>query len=223
MNKASSYQAIIFDLDGTLIDSAPSILTSFENALKRAGIPPRVPLTESLIGPPLRQTLINLTGISDDAVLDNLVHLFKESYDSEGYRATRIYDGVEELLAVLADRRIPMGIATNKRKIPTLKILGHLGWESYFSVVGALDNVSPPYVNKGALISAVLAEMAVEASTTIYIGDKREDWEAAQANQMPFVAVGWGYGQWNNPDYDGMVIALPLTSGEAILDFFKII
>jgi len=196
MNSKFPYQAVIFDLDGTLIDSAPSILASFESALKRGGVQPLVPFTDALIGPPLRQTLINLTGISDDSVLDALIEYFKDSYDSEGYLATRVYEGVEELLTSLSARHIPMAIATNKRKIPTLKILNHLGWESYFKLVGSLDSINPPYPDKGALISALLDEMGVDAATSVYAGDKLEDGEAAKANKMHFIAAGWGYGDW---------------------------
>ncbi|MDD5285987.1 MAG: HAD hydrolase-like protein [Desulfuromonadaceae bacterium] len=193
-----SFQAVIFDLDGTLIDSAPGILRSFEDVLRKTGIQPRMPLDESIIGPPLRQALINLTGVNIDTELDALVELFKDSYDTEGYRATRVYEGVEELLAHLADRKIPMAIATNKRKIPTLKILELLNWNQYFQAVGTLDGKLPPYPNKSALIGALLREMGVEASTSVYIGDKWEDGEAAVANNMPFIAAGWGYGKWDS-------------------------
>ena len=195
MSPISKYQTVIFDLDGTLIDSAPGILHSFENTLKRAGISPCVSLNESLIGPPLRQTLVNLTGITDDSELDTLVELFKDSYDTEGYRNTRVYDGVEELLKYLAARHIPMAIATNKRRIPTLKIIELMKWDHYFQVIGTLDS-NPSHANKAALIGSLLGEMTVDAGTCVYIGDKREDGEAADANQMPFIAVGWGYGEW---------------------------
>jgi len=191
-------QAVIFDLDGTLIDSAPSILSSFESMLKRVGIQPLVPLNKTLIGPPLRQTLVNLTGISDVSGLNTLVEYFKESYDSVGYKATRVYDGVQELLVALSDKQVPMAIATNKRIVPTLKIINLLGWEHYFKVVGALDSQFPPYSNKAALISYLLDEMAVDAAASVYVGDKWEDGEAAEANGVRFFAGAWGYGTWDS-------------------------
>jgi len=189
--------AVIFDLDGTLIDSAPSILSSFESVLKRTGIQPLVPLNKTLIGPPLLQTLINLTGISDVKDLSTLVGYFKDSYDLEGYKATRVYDGVHELLVALSGKHVPMAIATNKRIVPTRKIINQLGWEQYFKVVGALDSQFPPYSNKASLIRSLLDEMAVDAAASVYVGDKWEDGEAADANQMPFIAVGWGYEEWD--------------------------
>jgi phosphoglycolate phosphatase len=197
MKPAFSHQAVIFDLDGTLIDSAPGILCSFERVLKRAGIHPLVPINDSLIGPPLRQTLVTLTGISKDKELDTLVEFFKDSYDSEGCRNTRVYDGVGKLLATLASKKVPMAIATNKRKIPTHKIIKFLGWEHYFRMIGTLDSRTPPYQNKAAMINTLLYEMSVDAATSVYVGDKLEDGEAAEENQMPFIAVEWGYGEWD--------------------------
>lgn len=192
-----SYQAVIFDLDGTLIDSAPGILRSFEDVLRKTGIQPRVPLDESIIGPPLRQTLVNLAGIADDTELNTLVELFKDSYDSEGHRATRVYEGVEELLTALVVKQVPMAIATNKRMIPTRKIVKLLGWEHCFRMIGTLDSTTPSYPNKAVLIRTLLTELAVDPANAVYIGDKPEDGAAAAANRMPFIAVGWGYGEWH--------------------------
>lgn len=191
------YQTVIFDLDGTLIDSSPSILKCFYHVLRKSNIPPLLPLGDSLIGPPLRQTLINLTGLTDDSLLDRLVDAFKECYDTEGYKAARVYDGVEGMLAHLSGCNIPMAIATNKRRVPTLKILEHLGWKSYFRIVGTLDT-PPAHPHKAALIKSLLNNMGASADTTLYVGDKWEDGEAAAANGMAFYAAGWGYGEWDS-------------------------
>ena len=192
-----SYKAVIFDLDGTLIDSSPSILRCFGDILNEAGLQPLVPLNDTLIGPPLRQTLINLTGRSENDLLDRLIDSFKACYDSEGYKATLVYEGVEAMLERLAEYGIPLAIATNKRSIPTLKIIEHLGWEKYFRIVGTLDTPAPPHANKAALIRFLLNEIGAAADTSLYVGDKYEDGEAATANNMAFCAAGWGYGEWD--------------------------
>lgn len=197
MKKLFSYTSVIFDLDGTLIDSSPSILKCFAHVLKECGLQPLVPLADSLIGPPLRQTLVSLTGITDSAFLDRIIDGFKECYDTEGYKETRVYDGVDAMLAQLAERDITLAIATNKRRTPTLKILEHLGWERYFRMVGTVDTPSPPHADKAALIRFLLDNFGANAQLSLYVGDKWEDGEAAQANGMPFAAVGWGYGEWD--------------------------
>jgi phosphoglycolate phosphatase len=91
-----------------------------------------------------------------------------------------------------------MAIATNKRRVPTLKILKYLGWEQYFTIVGTLDMCSPPHPDKGSLIKYLLQVMERDGKASLYVGDKREDGEAAQANGMAFVAAGWGYGEWDS-------------------------
>ena len=197
MRNNITYQSIIFDLDGTLIDSSPSILKCFGHVLDETNLKPLVPLSDSLIGPPLRQTLTNLTGSTDSALLDRLVESFKACYDTKGYKATLVYEGVENMLETLSKSGIPLAIATNKRRVPTLKIIEHLGWNNYFRIIGTLDTPVLPHTNKAALIRFLLNEIGVTAETSLYVGDKWEDGEAATANSMPFCAAAWGYGEWD--------------------------
>ena len=126
MQRSIPYNAVLFDLDGTLIDSSPSILSCFGRVLDEAGLQPLVPLSNSLIGPPLRQTLINLTGLTDNGQLNQLIERFKVYYDSEGYKASKVYDGIETILDHLVQSGISLAIATNKRRVPTLKIIEYL-------------------------------------------------------------------------------------------------
>jgi phosphoglycolate phosphatase len=196
MIKGNPHKAVIFDLDGTLIDSAPSILASFAGALKDEGVEPLVPLTERIIGPPLRQTLEQLTGWSDPAALDRLAAGFKTRYDSEGYRTSRVYDGVEQMLSALSDRGVTMAIATNKRRAPTVKILEHFGWQRHFRMVGTLDTASPAHPDKGTMIAFLLGELSLDPQQSLYIGDTRGDGDAASANGVEFWAANWGYGAW---------------------------
>lgn len=199
MSATPTCSAIIFDLDGTLIDSAPSILQCFEAALTVAGLQPVVPLTSALIGPPLRSTLTRLAGLNDDTMLDRLTAGFKKFYDTEGYKSSIVYPGVEALLTELSKLPIHLAIATNKRRVPTLKIMEHLGWNRYFSLIGTLDTPSPPHPNKVALIRSQLNDLGVASETSWYVGDKFEDYEASAGNGMPFMAAGWGYGDWSVP------------------------
>lgn len=196
MKNDQTYKSVIFDLDGTLIDSSPSILECFEGVLKEANLQTRVTLDHSVIGPPLRQTLMNLTGLPAGDSLENLVVSFQTIYDTEGYKATHIYPGVEDMLLKFASMKIPMAIATNKRRNPTVKILEHLGWDHYFWRVGTLDAPSIAHPDKSALIRHMIDERRLTANESIYLGDKWEDGEAAAANDMQFFAANWGYGKW---------------------------
>ena len=190
----SRYSHVIFDLDGTLIDSAPAILKSFREAFAQTGITPVCPIDESIIGPPLPETLQLLSGCAEPALIARLVEAFKASYDSTGYQATAAYAGIAELLAALTGAGLRLSIATNKRIHPTRLILAHLGWRDFFTHVYALDLFAPRLPDKAAMIGRLLADQAIAREQAIYIGDRREDGESADANGLPFVAVTWGYG-----------------------------
>lgn len=188
---------VMFDLDGTLIDSAPSILACFDQVFGDAGIKPLLPLNGSIIGPPLKETLALLAGTREPGAIDELAKAFKRIYDTDGYRRTVVYDGVGEVLSALHSRGVAMAVVTNKRKVPTIKILEHLGWQAYFSHVETSDSGAPPHPDKGAMIAALVAGMGLDRTRAVYVGDKREDGEAASFNDIAFLAAAWGYGDWS--------------------------
>ena len=185
---------IIFDLDGTLIDSSPSILAALENALTANGIEPRMKLESSIIGPPLAETMSLLTGSDDTALLNVLCSDFKSYYDTEGYKTTEFFSGVYELLSAFSSKNIPLFIATNKRLHPTHLIIEHLGWNSFFRNIYALDCVTPSLSSKAAMLAHLLHVEGIDPAQALYVGDKPEDGHAADQNNLQFFAACWGYG-----------------------------
>lgn len=192
----SAHHTVIFDLDGTLVDSAPGIIAAFRAVLAAHQIAPHVPLNDSLIGPPLTETLMRLTGESDDAQLAQFIDAFKAAYDGEGVNATPAYAGIDVLLRGLATRHQKLFVATNKRIAPTRAIVERLHWSAHFSSLYALDIYKPRLADKGALLSHLLAEQNLSPASCIYIGDKHEDGHAADSNGITFVAAHWGYGDF---------------------------
>lgn len=189
-----AYSHIIFDLDGTLIDSSPSVLECIARTLSQAGLQPAVPLDASLVGPPLQKILEHVSGVSDIDRLAELAVGFKAVYDSDGYRTTLIYPGVEKLLQGIAELDIGMSIATNKRLVPTQNIFDMLGWDC-FGVIGTPDS-GKGFSSKAALLKAMLDDMHLEPRTVLYVGDTWADSEAAEANGLQFCAVTWGYDEF---------------------------
>jgi phosphoglycolate phosphatase len=189
-----SPQAILFDFDGTLIDSAASVLASLGYALQKSNVTPVVPLDRTLIGPPLRKTLATLTGRDDAALLDALAQAFRDDYDTRGYQRTEVYAGVPEMLRNLHAQQIALHIVTNKRISATRRILDHLGWTEWFAGIYALDALEPAAPNKPHLVAEVLRREKLSAANTWMVGDSAEDRRSAETNALRFFAATWGYG-----------------------------
>jgi phosphoglycolate phosphatase len=190
------FRSIIFDLDGTLIDSRAAILDAFGKALAAQSIEPRIPWAAIRIGPPLTETLRELVGDSDETLLDALAEQFKAHYDTSGYRASEVFGGVQELLDALAAAGARCFLATNKRIAPTRLILSHLQWEQHFRDVYALDRETPRLRDKATMLARLLTAHALAVEDTIYVGDTPEDEAAAAVNGLHFAAVTWGYGKF---------------------------
>jgi phosphoglycolate phosphatase len=186
---------VIFDLDGTLIDSAFSILASIQAAFNAAGLHPTKELEPKLIGPPLAETLTNLLGEQDAYRLPEVIEYFKRHYDESGYRTSQVYKGVPSMLDTLNRQGLYLLVATNKRILPTRKIIAHLDWAKLFEGVYALDYFNPPLMKKSEMLGRLLVELALDANDLIYVGDRLEDAQAAQDSGIPFILATWGYGE----------------------------
>jgi phosphoglycolate phosphatase len=193
MHTASKTGVLVFDLDGTLIDSAQSIKSSISVAFKRAGAAPSRPVDEIQIGPPLRDVISSLVGKRQRHLLPNLIRSFIRHYDEVGYRSVRAYDGVSEMLERLRDERWLLYIGTNKRIEPTRKIVKLLGWGKLFNGVYSLDSFLPQLSNKSDLLRSLVDRLNLECDNTLYVGDRREDAEAALNNGITSILVDWGY------------------------------
>ncbi|NCW56857.1 MAG: HAD family hydrolase [Gammaproteobacteria bacterium] len=187
-------RAILFDLDGTLVDSARSILAGLGRALESEGVSPAVPLSPGLIGPPLPRTLATLAGSSEPVLIERLAAAFRLHYDTTGYRETEVYAGVGDMLSSLARKGLALFIVTNKRIKPTRLIIDHLGWQAHFRGIHALDALEPPAADKTALVCEVLRRESLTSAHTWMVGDSAEDRQAAEGNGLKFLAATWGYG-----------------------------
>ncbi|MGV3590527.1 MAG: HAD family hydrolase, partial [Gammaproteobacteria bacterium] len=127
-------------------------------------------------------------------LLDALAADFRARYDTDGLYATQAYAGVTELLRTHVNAGKRLHLATNKRQRPTLLLLEHFGWRTWFSSIYCVDSRTPPYPSKGDMLKALLHEQNLDAAACSYVGDTRHDEQAAADAGIAFVAGGWGYG-----------------------------
>lgn len=202
---------ILFDFDGTLVDSAPAILACFSRVLQTHGLSACRAIDAGLIGPPLRQTLETLSGRSDPELLDALSASFKDIYDTEACLETPAYAGCQATLERLHEQGFTLAIATNKRLLPTQKIITTLGWDGLFAEVFASDSYPGRYADKTGMIGALLHDAAIAPQAAIYVGDTEHDGLAAAANAVDFWPVAWGYGHFASQEQ-------PLQSPQQLLE-----
>jgi phosphoglycolate phosphatase len=186
---------IIFDLDGTLIDSSASILASFSRVFLANSLVPKKPMDSNIIGPPLMEILSHLSGITNKKKLDALAEEFKSDYDNIGYQGSRVFSGIKDMLTVLKDHEIKIYIATNKRILPTMKIIDFLNWNNFFEAVYSLDSFSPALTSKIDVLSNIIEGKGLISNEVAYVGDTEEDRHAAMANNISFFMAAWGYGE----------------------------
>lgn len=191
-----SARHILFDMDGTLIDSAPSILSGFARVLDQHGLKPRCELTQALIGPPLNETLRRISSIENHDLIEALAEDFKRYYDETGYKKTQEYLGVSTMLRNLESRGFHLFLVTNKRMLPTRKIVDLMSWTGLFRGIYSPDYLAPAVRPKSVLIRNALVDYAIPCSSAVYVGDREEDYKAAAVNEVSFIGVEWGYGSW---------------------------
>jgi phosphoglycolate phosphatase len=200
------HDTIIFDFDGTLIDSAVGILATYSAVLAAAGIKPAVPLDSRLIGPPLLPTMSKLTGPIAPEQLDALVEDFKLRYADIGVARTPAYPAADTTLKQLLASGKTLYLATNKRAQPTLALLEKFGWAPYFQRVYCIDSHQPAFADKAAMLRQLLSENQINPTQALYVGDTHGDYQSASACGIKFVAAQWGYEDWPSlPDGHAML------------------
>lgn len=186
-------RAVLFDLDGTLVDSSNGILSSLAAAFEKTGCKPIIPFSSEIIGPPLVETISLLSGSSDPLLLDRLSESFKVHYDTVGVNQTIPFPGVEQMLQSLVAAEISLHIATNKRQSPASRIIEVMGWSAMFELVLSPDSVNPVLPSKAAILAKLLAETTLQAKDCLYIGDRLDDYNAALEIGIPFALAEWGF------------------------------
>ncbi len=185
---------IIFDLDGTLVDSLAGIEYSVDGALRQSGYSPISGSLRALIGPPIRRILSQVSGEENAQALDQLEAAFRTSYDTEGWKKTVLMRGAEQALrdAAVCGRRL--FLFTNKPHGATVHIVDWFGIVNFFSRILCRDSVMPPYSSKAEMLRFLMSADGVSAATSIVVGDTVEDFEAAAEVGMPAAILATGYG-----------------------------
>lgn len=186
--------AVIFDLDGTLIDSAADIATNANTVLQELGLAPLPPEQISgFIGKGvvhLLQRVLEASAMAPDGPLFTpMLTRFNQLYET-AFAHTTIYPGVAAALAQLTEMGCALGICTNKPIAPTHAVLRHLGLDRHFAAVYGGDSL-PQRKPDPAPLFAAAGDLG--RAQVIYVGDSEVDAETAANARLPFLIYTEGY------------------------------
>ena len=191
-----SWSCVLFDLDGTILDSAPGIIDSLIDTFKHVGLP--VPPRDELmhyIGPPLLVSFQERAGMSESEARQTL-DIYRSDYRKDGAFDAAIFPGIIGLLESLVQGGIPLAIATSKPHSQTERILEHFDITKFFTVVsGASEDEQRS--SKADIVGYALSQLSagnVDTSRAVMVGDRIYDVEGAAAHGVPAIIVEWGYG-----------------------------
>ncbi len=185
---------MLLDLDGTLTDSRPGIVSSYHAALRDLGHTPdpAIDLT-FVIGPPMNDVMPRVLALYGDDRVEAGVDAYRHHYGVSGLFENSVYSGIPEAMDALIAAGCTLYVATSKRRDFAVRILDHFGLSSRLKgIYGAVPGEGIDH--KPELIAHVLKREGILAAEAMMVGDREYDVRGAKANGVRAVGVLWGYG-----------------------------
>ena len=183
---------ILFDLDGTLTDPKEGITAAFAYALRRFGIEADPDSLTSVIGPPLKDSFMDLYGFSEERAIE-AIREYRVYFSQRGWAENIPYPGIDALLAELKREGRELILATSKPELFTRRIMDHFGLSPYFAHICAAPMDESDGGKKENVIAAAL-RLASDPAGAVMVGDRSYDIIGAHKNAIPAIGVLYGYG-----------------------------
>jgi phosphoglycolate phosphatase len=193
--RTSRFRTVVFDLDGTLVDTAPDLTAALNHALGALGRAPVSPeALRHMVGHGVRVLLRNglaATGEVSEELIDRGFPIFFDYYAGHIADHTRPFPGVEEALAALEADGVTIAVCTNKLESLTYPLLAALGWEGRFAAVVGGDTLPVRKPDPAPLLEAITR--AGGEGPVAFVGDSITDTDTAKAAGLPCVALSFGF------------------------------
>lgn len=187
------WTTILFDLDGTLTDSAPGITNSVAHALAHFGIREEPKNLLKFVGPPLNESLAEFYGFSPEQTAEAIT-VFREYFVEKGWCENAPYPGIGELLRELKAAGLRLMVATSKPEVQAVRILKHFGLADYFERICGAPRGNEDGARKASIIRQALSYGDNDTASVVMVGDRRHDVAGAHETGLPCVGVLYGYG-----------------------------
>jgi phosphoglycolate phosphatase len=190
---------VLFDLDGTLLDSAPGLYAALQAQCDEMGVPapPYAPVRE-VVSRGSRAVLRTAFPQADEAAIAALAPRYLEIYATLMNTRSRPFDGVEAMLATLESAHVPWAVVTNKPAFLTDPLLAHLGMDTRAAAVVSGDTLPLRKPDPAPVLHAC-ALAGVDPDACIFVGDDQRDVQAGHAAGLYTVAAAWGYLDGGDP------------------------
>jgi len=187
-------QYILFDLDGTLTESAPGIINSLKYALERLGVQDYDrAILDKFIGPPLAVSFEKFFGFKGEKC-NNAVKIYREYFSEKGLFENAVYSGVEDMLDTLKSAGLKLAVATSKPEVYARRILDKFGLSKYFEVICGIP-LNNEHMTKAQVIARAINELgAANKQAALMVGDRDYDVAGAHQNGIECLGVTYGYG-----------------------------
>uniref|UniRef100_UPI0001CF73C8 Predicted phosphatase, HAD family n=1 Tax=Clostridium acetobutylicum TaxID=1488 RepID=UPI0001CF73C8 len=191
----SLYNYVLFDLDGTLTDSAEGITKSVKYSLNKFDI--QVEDLSSLnkfVGPPLKTSFMEYYNF-DEETATVAIDYYRDYFKAKGMFENKVYDGIEALLSSLKDYGFHLVVATSKPTVFSKQILEHFKLAFYFdAIVGS--SLDGKLSTKEDVIRYAMESLNIKSDDAIMIGDREYDVIGALKNNLPSIGVTYGFGSY---------------------------
>lgn len=191
-----SVTSVLFDLDGTLVDPAGAITSGIRHALVAHSLPdPGEARVEALVGPPLQVGLRTLDGVTDENI-DSIIATYRARYEEVGMDDSLIYPGIVSLLEALRQENIYVAVTTAKPVNIARLLLERKGLTEHLDAIhGNADEHGSTGSSKTHIVAEALSHGDLEASSSVVVGDRYYDLDAARDNSVASIGVAWGFAQ----------------------------
>lgn len=213
------FDAVLFDVDGTLLDTSEGILVSVKETIEHFGyemLPDDV--LKTFIGPPIEMSFEKHFGLKDEALKETAAY-FRQRYSRVNLLAAEVYDGIYDFLDFLKENNIGIGIATYKKQDYAERILKHFHFDDYTDIIYGSDYEGK--LKKSDIILLCIDRLGISRDRILMVGDTKHDARGAEAIDVPFAGVSFGFGFEHGEDINDYPHVAYVDNAVELEELFK--